>query len=377
MKALRLTPGGLRKILSGRLWLKMDDLAESPHWPPGTWLILLSPRGEPVATGYLDFQRSIALRVVATEVVSPEVDFFRERFKAALCLRRELFPGEPAYRLVFSEADFLPGLIVDRYGDLFVLQVATVGMATCLKSVLAALEELFPQGAFFLQPGPGLDIPRGFVRGTFPLPYWVKVGGLLFPVDPESGQKTGLFLDQRENQKAARRFFSGRRILDLFCYLGGWALNAAASGAREVLGVDRSAWAISQARLAARRNGLEVQFLQEDVFSFLRRPQRPFDVVIVDPPALIKKRSHLAAGLRNYRRLNHLAIKALKPGGLLISCSCSHHLSLQEHQHLVQQAAQGLLRPARLLEIRGQSPDHPVLLSMPETAYLKCLLIRV
>ncbi|HFB84053.1 MAG TPA: methyltransferase domain-containing protein, partial [Thermodesulfatator sp.] len=139
----------------------------------------------------------------------------------------------------------------------------------------------------------------------------------------------------------------------------------------------RSAWAISQARLAARRNGLEVQFLQEDVFSFLRRPQRPFDVVIVDPPALIKKRSHLAAGLRNYRRLNHLAIKALKPGGLLISCSCSHHLSLQEHQHLVQQAAQGLLRPARLLEIRGQSPDHPVLLSMPETAYLKCLLIRV
>ncbi|WP_456434151.1 class I SAM-dependent rRNA methyltransferase [Thermosulfuriphilus sp.] len=381
MEEVRLNRQGLRRILSGHLWLREDDLEESQKGLPGGWVIILTPRREPVATGYFDPHGRILLRVVALEVIKPDKDFFKRRLKRALCLRRKLFPEEEVFRLVFSEADGLPGLIVDRYEELLVIQVTTLGMAHFLEEIVSALEDLFPQAAIFLSPGEGLkgQLDKDFLKGRLTFPYWVRINNLFLPVDPLLGQKTGLFLDQRQNQQAWSHLFSGKKVLDLFCYLGSWGLVAAYYGAREVLGVDRSGWAISQATTAAQKNNLtrRIRFLQEDVRSFLSPLSGAYDLIILDPPALIKKKRHFAAGRKNYLQLNRLAIKALKKDGLLISCSCSHHLSLADHQRLVHEAAWSLGRQAILLEARGQGADHPVLLSIPETAYLSCLLVRV
>lgn len=387
MVPIHLHPGRERRILQGHRWVFSNEISEPLGGiEPGSWVRVHSSKGTLLGTGYINPRSLIAVRLVCSPGETPSVDFFRGLLLKASDFRsHRLYPGSTCYRLAFGESDGLPGLVVDRYEDILVYQVNTLGMSKIEATVQELLVELFaPRALVYRNDSPvraleGLGLAKGVAFGDLPEDHWVHIDGVWQKLNPLGGQKTGLFLDQRDNRNALRRWAADARVLDLFCYNGAWSLVAAEAGAREVVGVDDSSEAIEQASLNAVRNRLDERCrfqVGEALHSLKTAVRNPFDVIVLDPPAFARTRASLPDAVRGYTDLNRRALLALQPGGILVTCSCSYHLSEELFRKVLLQAAQASGRRLRLLEARGQALDHPVLFSMPETHYLKCWILQ-
>ncbi len=388
-----------RAIKGGRRWVFATDVEEFPPVEPGS-LVRVRHGRRYVATGYFNPRSMIAVRVLS-EDPEEEIDagFFLRRISRAR-ERRERFlpplllPGGRAEerlracRVVFGEADFLPALICDRFGDVLVVQLLALGLEPWREVVVEALETVFrPQAVYERSDAPvreleGLPRTAGLRRGTLPEKIEISEYGVRFRVDVERGQKTGHFLDQQENRVRVRELAKGKRVLDAFAYTGGFGLHAARAGAREVISVDLSAAALELAGENARLNGVEerVLFRQANAFDELRRLEQEgekFDLIVLDPPPFARSREALPGAYRGYKEINLRSMKLLNPEGILVTCSCSHHMTADLFLRCVGEAAADVNRRIGLLERRGAAPDHPVLLGAEESDYLKCLILEV
>lgn len=388
METLILRPKEERRIRRGHLWVFSNEVAAPPAGgKPGELVRVLTHTGESLGSALYHPHSLISARLLGTEAETLDEDFFRQRLSAALRLRQCLFPEQDGYRLVHGESDFLPGLIVDRFGDHLVLQTLSWGMDTRKELICDILEELLKPRAIVerndtpLRLQEGLPQQVGTLRGEAGEAVEIVENQLRFRVDLLHGQKTGFFLDQKLNRLALRRYASGRKVLDCFCNAGGFALNAARAGARSVTAVEISEPALRQARLNAQLNQLEgIEFCQADVFTFLEQRLRQgerYEVIVLDPPSFTRNRKSVPSARKAYRKLNELACRLLEPGGFLWTASCSFHLYEEVFYQVVQEAAFRAGRRLQLLERRQQSPDHPILPGMPETRYLKLGVFRV
>jgi 23S rRNA (cytosine1962-C5)-methyltransferase len=310
-------------------------------------------------------------------------DFFLQRLRAAEAHRKHVVRDTDAYRVVHAEADLLPGLIVDRYADYLVVQTLDQGMDAAKADIVSCLEEIFhPAGIVARNDSPvrtkeELPLDVSVLAGEVPDSVSIRMNSLDLRADLLHGQKTGIFLDQRENYRAAARYARGGRALDCFSCTGGFALHLARH-AGHVDAVDSSAAALATARANAQANSIaNIDFVEADVFDYLAGQKRHYDLIVLDPPAFAKSRRSLDAAITGYKDINLRALRLLQPGGILVTCSCSHHLSEAALLELVAQAALDAKRTLRVLERRAQSQDHPILLTVPETLYLKCVILEV
>ncbi len=377
-----------RRIRQGYLWIFSNEIAEPSVslLKPGSIHELMDSAGEFLGMVYSNPASLIAARILSRKKLEIDGRFFEERINSALELRRRLFPRRDSYRVVFGEADRLPGLIVDRYGNFLAVQSLTAGMDMLLDDVLEALTTtIAPEGIYLRNDSParsleGLPLEKKLVYGSVPANVCIDSWGLKFLVDIPEGQKTGFFLDQESNRPLMEQHaFPGCKVLDLFCYTGAWGIHALSAGAAEVTAVDSSRGALSMASENARLNGMEARFraVREPVLDFLKKARDSWDLIIVDPPAFIKSRSRLKEGIGGYIDVNRRALSKLKSRGVLVTCSCSYHLDTEAFEHALLSASRQSGRELRLLDIRGQGADHPVLLSMPETRYLKVIVAQV
>jgi len=377
-----------RRVRGGHPWVFSNEVsgADGPL-EDGAIVDVVDFRGAFLGRAYYNHASLICARILTRGRDPIDQDFFDRRVDRALRLRERLAPGETAMRLVFGESDQLPGLVVDRYGEWLAVQVLTLGMEVRSEMVRAALERIDGiRGAMRIADQPlreleGLPLEREVWWGDVPERVEVEIEGFRVEADLRHGQKTGLYLDQRRNRRLAEAWAGGRRTLDVFCYQGEWALHAARGGAESVIAVDASQTALAAAQRNAENNGLadRIELRRGDAFDVLRRlesARERFGLIVIDPPALIKSRRHLAAGARAYRELNRAAMAMLEEDGILISCSCSHHLDDLLFRQVLLEAARSARRPFRLLEWTGEPPDHPQLLAVPETHYLKCAVLQ-
>jgi 23S rRNA (cytosine1962-C5)-methyltransferase len=388
MTRLTLRRGHDHRLRGGHPWVFSNEIAalDGPA-EPGAAVEIIAADGQRIGTGYYNPHSLIAARLLSRRNESIDTsEFFIAALQKALEYRRRLCGDLEAVRLVHGESDALPGLVVDRYGDVLSVQLLTKGMDVRRELIVAALRELFAPRAIVARNDSAAreleGLPRGveLLHGEAPEPVVTAINGLHLAVDVVGGQKTGLFLDQRENCRRLHGLVQGTEVLDLFCYAGAWSLHAASYGAARVTGVDASTAAVRQAEANARRNGLadRCRFVAADVFDFLREQRgHRYGTVILDPPAFIKSRKHLAEGQKGYLTVNRRALEMVTPGGILVTCSCSHHLDRATFLALIAQAAQQARRNVRLVEMRGQASDHPVLPACPETDYLKCVFLFV
>lgn len=377
-----------RRVRGGHPWVFSNEVAEVQGSPAdGDLVEVLDVRGAFLGRAYYNRRSLICARLLTRGRDDVDEAFFVKRIERALKLREAAYPGAAAVRVIYGESDQLPGLIVDRYGEWLAVQVLTLGIEVRAELVRAALERVFrPRGVMRMADSPlraleGLPLERGVWWGEVPERIEVALDGFTLEADLHRGQKTGLYLDQRENRRRAEARARGLRVLDLYCYQGEWALHAARGGATEVLAVDSSAPALEAARRNAERNGLaeRISFRQGDCLDILRELERKgerFGMVILDPPALIKSRNQLAGGARVYRDINRAAMGLLGEGGTLVSCSCSHHLEDPLFRQVLIEAARAARRPFRVLDWTAEAPDHPQLLAVPETHYLKCATLQ-
>lgn len=388
---LRLKKDQDRRLLAGHCWVYSNevDTVATPlqDLAPGQPVEVLSQRGRWLGHGYVNPRSLICARIVSHHRARPlSAALLVERLRVALSLRQRLY-ATPYYRLVYGEGDALPGLIVDRYDDLLAVQITTAGIERERGEVIAALEQVLRPRAIVLRNDTPVRAQEGlpqeveWVLGRDPGTVLLTEGELRFAVAPGQGQKTGWFFDQAANRLALQRFGCQGRALDVCCYLGAWGLQAAAAGASSVTLVDSAAAALEQAGANAERNGLlaQVSGLHGDAFEALRAlraDHERFDLVILDPPAFIKRRKDAAEGERAYQRLNRLGLEVLSPGGLLVTSSCSFHLERAAFVQIVQRAARRAGVGLQLLQMAGQGPDHPVHPAIPETNYLKTLVLR-
>ena len=312
---------------------------------------------------------------------------FAQRISSALSLRQRLYPESETYRLIHGESDFLPGLIIDRFNDLFSIQTLSAGVDMRLDIITQSIIELFRPTAIIekndssLRTLEGLPARSGFLYGSGSSTT-IDIDGIKFTIDVLEGQKTGFFLDQRENRKTIRKYTKGTTVLDCFCNDGGFALNAAAGGASNIEGVDSSDSAITRARTNVGNNGFESRctFRVDDVFETLRNAvdqHRSFDTIVLDPPSFTKSRKTVNTAKRGYAEINTMAMKILPQGGVLATASCSHHITEETFLDILKESATSAGRQLQLLEWHGAAPDHPVLPIMPETLYLKFGVFRI
>jgi 23S rRNA (cytosine1962-C5)-methyltransferase len=364
------------------------DIGRTPlkAFQPGDLVEIQSASGNAVGSGYVNPNSLIAARILSRDPQHlPDRSLLVHRLNIALSLRERLYP-KPYYRLVFGESDGLPGLVVDRYGDVLVCQITTAGMERLKADVVAALEKVLKPAVVVFRNDVGVRELEGLplyvetALGTAPATVQLEEHGLRFEAPLEGGQKTGWFFDQHDNRARLLRYVNGKRVLDVCSYVGGWAVQAAAHGASETVAVDSSAQALEWVQKNATANRVVVGTRQQDAFDALRELRETgekFGVIVLDPPAFVKRRKDLAAGKEAYRRLNQLAMQLLDRDGMLISCSCSHHMSAEDLLAAIQSAARHLGRDAQVLEQGMQAPDHPVHPAIPETSYLKAFYVRV
>ncbi len=389
---LRLRKDEDRRLRAGHLWVYSNeiDVEATPlrDFQPGQPVAIQAGNGKTLGTGYINPHALLCARLVSRDLDHPlSPSLLVHRLNVALSLRERLY-DRPFYRLVYSEGDGLPGLIVDRYGDLCVAQLTTAGMERLKDDILAALQKVLKPTAVLWRNDSRMREMEGLERcvadavGEVPETVTVEEDGLRFQISPRTGQKTGWFYDQRDNRARLDRYVRGRRVLDVFSYVGAWGVRAAVRGAREVLCVDASATALEQAMANATLNGVGERVGTEagdafEVLKRLREARERFDVVIVDPPAFIKRRKDFKEGALAYRRLNEMAMQVLERDGLLISCSCSQLLSRDVLVQTLLQGSRHLDRNLVILEQGRQGPDHPVPPAIPETDYLKMVIARV
>ncbi len=390
MRTIQLRKNEDRRVKAGHLWIFSNEIANlSRDFKPGEIVDIISHGGGFLGRGYINPQSLIAVRILSRHKEIIDKGFFVERISRALALRRQMFPSEETFRAVYGEADGLPGLVIDKYADVLVIQISTLGMHARLAEILGALPEAGMAAETIVlrtdTPHAELEGFRGETRvltGKAESPVRIEQDGLSFEVDIIQGQKTGFYLDQRENRQSARSLFRGLRVLDCFCYTGAWSVYSAKSEAEHVVGIDSSERAIEMAGRNAALNSLESACTFETADAFEKLSEfahsgEEFDCVILDPPALVKSKRHLKQGEAAYEKINRLAMKLLKPGGILISCSCSHHISRELFSQILSSAARRCRKNLMVMEWRGQARDHPALLAMPETTYLKCAVMRV
>jgi 23S rRNA (cytosine1962-C5)-methyltransferase len=386
LPTLKVTPRGAARLKTGHVWVYRSDIVSSDAVPPGSLVNVSDHRGKFLGTALYSSSSQIAIRMISDAPVEDLPALFRQRIAAAIAYREPLVHHTNAYRLIFSEADFLPGLIVDRYNDILSLQILTQAIDTDpLREVILA--EL----ASRLRPASIVERVDPRVRELESLP--PRASGLLhgekssstftmnavqFRYEALEGQKTGAFLDQRENYVAAAQYARGE-ALDVFCYQGGFALHLAPR-CSHVTGVDSSRPALEVADQNAALNHREIEWIEANAFDLLKdysSSERRYDTIVLDPPPFAKSKRDLDAALRGYKELNLRALKMLRPGGLLVTCSCSYHVSQSNFLEMLADAALDGRRTLRLIEVRGQAKDHPVLLNIRETAYLKCVVTLV
>jgi 23S rRNA (cytosine1962-C5)-methyltransferase len=389
---LRLLKNEDRRLRAGHIWIFSNevDTQSTPltAFESGQAVVIEDAKGQVLGTGYVNPHALICARLVSRDPrYVLDQSLLTHRLNIALSLRERLFP-DPFYRLVFGDSDALPGLVVDRYGDILVTQITTAGMERVKDEILAALNKVIRPTAIWLRNDSSIRALEGLPNyseaalGDVPETVELAEHGVRFEVPLRAGQKTGWFYDQRMNRARLRAYAKGARVLDVFSYLGGFGLQAAAAGAASVTCVDSSATAVAGIKRNAELNGLSerVSVEHDDAFELLRRlraERRRFDVVVLDPPALIKRKKDFKEGTQAYRRLNQMAMQVLEKDGILLSCSCSYHLARESLRDLLLQASRHLDRFLALVEEGHQAPDHPVQPAIPETAYLKAFFARV
>jgi 23S rRNA (cytosine1962-C5)-methyltransferase len=388
---LRLKKDQERRLLAGHCWVYSNevDIAATPlkGLEPGQPVELFAQHGRWLGHGYANPNSLICARLVSRQRNRPlSPSLLVQRIRTALTLRERLYP-QPFYRLVYGEGDALPGLVVDRYGDLLAVQITTAGMERERADIIAALEQVLRPKRIVLRNDTAVREQEGlaqgieWVLGEDPGEIELTEGSLRFGVQPASGQKTGWFFDQADNRLALARFGAARRALDVCCYLGAWGLQAAATGTKSVTFVDSSASALDKVTENAARNDLAQRVIarQGDAFEVLRALREEnarFDLIVLDPPAFIKRRKDEREGTRAYERLNRLGLELLEPGGLLVTSSCSFHMARDAFLHAVQGASRRADTELQLLLAGAQGPDHPVHPAIAETAYLKTFFLR-
>lgn len=390
---LRVLPGRHKRAKAGHPWVFNNEIeldTATRHIAPGSLVQVVNAGGEPLGCGFFNPKSLAAVRLLDRD---PEAvidrDWFAARLGAARTLRDRMH-DEPWYRLVHAEADGLPGLVVDRFGEVVVVQVNTAGMETHREALLEALDAVVAPRTLVLRADSAVRALEGLpvadrgelVKGTLDGPMAVRENGATFFAEPLTGQKTGWFFDQRENRAFVANLARGGSVLDVYTYGGGFGVLAARAGAREVTLIDRSEPALGLAKWAAEANQVvdRCHFVRGDAFGEMERIQkdrRRFDTVILDPPAFAKSKKDLAAGRRGYRKMTRQGAVLVAPGGILFVASCSHNISLEMLEQEVRRGLVDAHRTARILRIAGAAPDHPLHPYLPESAYLKALVLHL
>ena len=384
MKTVKLKQKEERRILRGHPWVFSNEIQSAADtFIPGELTDVLDSSGRFVGRGYINPHTLIAVRIMTRSPEEINRKFFQTKIATAHALRSTLGYGD-SFRAVFSEGDSLPGLIVDKYADTIVIQSLTAGIDRHLTTIISALQEEYAPNAIVLRNDSapreieGLALEKRVVSGVVSGPVTIEESDIRYTVDVLEGQKTGFFFDQRENRLALKDYIQGKRTLDCFCYVGAWSLHAARFGAAEVIGVDSSDRAIMQAYRNAELNELTTQFKKVDVFDELRsleKKKERFGCIILDPPAFVKSRTKVREALKGYKEINLRAMQLLEPHGVLVTCSCSHHINQDLFREMLIDATYSAGRQARIMEMRTQARDHPVLLAAKETQYLKCAIL--
>jgi 23S rRNA (cytosine1962-C5)-methyltransferase len=381
-----------KRLRKGHLWVFSNevDTHRSPleNFAPGDLVEIISGDGKNLGTAYVNPQALICARLLSRKPnLKCGINFFKDRLTTALSLREKLF-DKPFYRLVFGESDGLPGLVVDRFGSVLSVQITTAGIEKRKEILLAALVELVNPVAIILKNDnsqrqlEGLSLESEVAYGHLPDSLVIDENGARFRVDIMTGQKTGWFYDHRSSRALLASFAKNMRVLDLFSYTGAWGIPAALAGASDVTCVDASEGALELAKENARLNQIhdKMRFIRSDAFEFLKQARlenQLYDIIVLDPPALIKRKKDFKQGFEAYRRLNHLALQNLSRNGILISASCSYHLSRENLHEILRSSGRHIDRHLMFFASMGQGPDHPIDPALPETEYLKTFFCSV
>jgi 23S rRNA (cytosine1962-C5)-methyltransferase len=390
---IKVSPRGASRLKDGHVWVYRSDIVSTDGVSPGSLVTVADHRGQILGSALYSSSSQIAIRLISHDPVADFPALLRQRITEAVAYREPIIRDTNAYRVIFSEADFLPGLIVDRYDDILSMQILTQAMDAEIvrETLISELTERLHPASIVERVDPRVrqleDLPprpSGLVQGE-KISTIFAMNGVQFHFDALEGQKTGAFLDQRENYAAAVQYAHGE-ALDVFCYHGGFALHLAPR-CTHVAGVDSSRLALEIAEQNATLNhaqlndgGKEIEWIEANAFDLLKDyaiSGRRYDTIVLDPPAFAKSKRNLDAALRGYKELNLRAFKMLRPGGVLVTCSCSYHVSQPDFLGMLAAAALDAHRTLRLPEVRGQAKDHPILLNIPETAYLKCVIAVV
>lgn len=386
-----LKKGQERRINQGHLWIYSNEIdtgkTSLKSFNAGEQVVVMSQQGKPLGVAYINPHSLISARIISRNTsILLDRSLFVHRIKIALSLRERLF-AQPFYRLIFGESDLLPGLVVDRFNDTLVVQITTAGMEQQKQALIEALEKVLKPSIIFIRNDvkmrelEGLELYTEVALGVLSDLTEIEENGTHFQVDIQKGQKTGWFYDHRMNRARVQHYAQDKRVLDLFSYVGAWGLEAATAGASEVFCVDASEqaldWLDSSAEMNHFTNITSIQGNVFDVLKHLRHEREKFDIVIVDPPAFIKRKKDFKEGLNAYRRVNQMAMQLCSQDALLVTASCSHHMSAETLVQQIQGASRHLDRFSQILEQGHQSPDHPIHPALPETAYIKSFISRV
>lgn len=389
-----LKKGEGRTLKAGGLWIYDNEIATiSGRFKNGSIVNVVDSNERPLGRGYINQNSKIRIRMLTRNIEQAiDDEFLYNRVRAAINYRKATVDTSSC-RLIFGEADFLPGFTVDKYEDVLVIQCLTLGASLLKDDLVKALKRAFNEESWNLKgifersdakerKKEGLERIKGFIGEPFETNFIITENGVKYHIDVENGQKTGFFLDQKYNRKAIQSIVKDKDVLDCFTYIGTFALNAGIAGAKSVLGVDASDLAVNLASENAKLNHLEdrVHFEQHDVFDYLpalNDQNRQFDVVILDPPAFTKSRSSIKNAIKGYREINREGLKLVKDGGFLVTCTCSHFMDNENFKKAIEQAARSVHKRLRQVEFRQQSPDHPILWGEENSSYLKFYIFNV
>jgi 23S rRNA (cytosine1962-C5)-methyltransferase len=380
---IRLKKNEERRLKSGHLWIFSNEIEAIQGSPEnGSLVHVVTQSGSFLGTGLYSKHSLIAVRLVSLDERISLKELVPLRIRQAQD-RRVSIGLQGSYRLIHGESDFLSGLVVDRYENCFVVESYTAGMDSLMEIVVSALDAQFRPERIIEKSD---SMWRSYESLDTRVRMWkgdeedisIGINGVQYMINPKADQKTGLFLDQAMNRMEVETLAQGKNVLDCFCNVGGFAMHAARGGATHIDGVDISGLAVARARRNAALNGLNnIRFHESDVFDFMQRNTNAYDLIVLDPPAFVKSRKSVAVGLKAYRKINEMAMQALKEGGILVSCSCSHHVTTAMFLDMLASAATRQRKQLLVRKTTGAGPDHPVLLAMPETEYLTCVFAQV
>jgi 23S rRNA (cytosine1962-C5)-methyltransferase len=383
---VKISRRGTTRLKENHVWVYRSDVVSADGVNPGALVSVTDERGKPFGTALYSSSSQIAIRMISSHPVAELLSLIRERIRQAVQYRQQVVSDTDACRIVFSEADFLPGLIVDQYNDIVSLQILTQAMdeKPVRQAIISELNELLKPAGIMERVDPRVRdleqlpaLSSGLIQGEKTSTI-ITMNGVRFHYEGLQGQKTGAFLDQRENYAAAAQYARGE-ALDVFAYHGGFALHLA-KACSKVTGVDSSRPALEMADRNAALNSRDIEWVEANAFDLMRDYSNSgslYDTIVLDPPAFAKSKRTLDTALRGYKELNLRALKMLRPGGILVTCSCSYHVSQPEFLAVVAEAARDAHKSVRIIESRTQAKDHPILLSVPETGYLKCLIAQL